>query len=40
MKEIESWMRHRDELAWVLGHEPLIRRLRTRRAKSHFWRTG
>jgi hypothetical protein len=39
LKEIESWMRHRDELAWELGHEPLIRQLRRTRAKSRFWRT-
>jgi hypothetical protein len=39
MKEIESWMRHRDELVWRLAHEPLIRQHGTRRTKSHFWRT-
>jgi hypothetical protein len=39
LKEIESWMRRRDEFAWGLWHEPLIRKLRTTRAKSRFWRT-
>jgi hypothetical protein len=37
LKEIESWIRHRDE--WVWGHERLTRPLRTTRAKSRFWRT-
>jgi hypothetical protein len=39
LKEIESCMRHRDELGWGLGHEPLIRQLGRTRAKSRFWRT-
>jgi hypothetical protein len=39
LKEIESWMRHRDELGWGLGHEPMIRQLGRTRAKSRFWRT-
>jgi hypothetical protein len=39
LKEIESWMQHGDELARGLGREPLSRQLRTRRAKSRFWRT-
>jgi hypothetical protein len=39
LKEIESWMEHRDELAWGLGHEALSRQLRTRGAKSRFCRT-
>jgi len=39
LKEIESWMRHRDELGWGLGHEPLIRQLGRTRAKSRFCRT-
>jgi hypothetical protein len=39
LKEIESWMQHRDELARGIRHEPLSRQLRTTRAKSCFWRT-
>jgi hypothetical protein len=31
-------VRHRDELAWGPGHEPLIQKLRATRAKSRFWR--